>query len=646
MTITYRKDIDGLRAIAVLSVLIFHAFPHFLKGGYVGVDIFFVISGFLISGIILQQHHQKNFSWKNFYMKRIKRIFPSLILFLSFLIIIGFFCLFSAEYQLLGKHILMSSLFSNNFLLFTEAGYFDISSHFKPLLHLWSLGIEEQFYIIWPIVIYLCFRYNQSVFISMSLISIISFLINMIYIKESSQAVFYLPLSRIWELSIGGLTAFLYQKFSTLHLENSRRNLFSMLAICMMFFSIIHLNQSILYPSWYALIPTLATAILIFFQQSFIHRYLLENSLLRMIGLISYPLYLWHWGLLSLAHIFYEGSIPHPVILIIILLSFTLSYISYRFIEIPIRKNHHPEFEKNITILLSFLMLLIGATGLYIYQHQGISQRGFNIKQETHLKDINHFFSYQKQNYNCKISAFKYFPEICLQNKNGNPEFLIWGDSHAEHLFPGLVKKDHQKHIWRLEKTSNCPPLLGVRAHWLGEKDRCYKTNLNVIKRLKNYKSIHTVVLSSLALFYLYDTGVAFEHQGKNSPNNFKLEMAHAPTDPINKRGVFQIGYEKTIESLHQMGKHIIIIQDIPELPFMPNQCIDRPFFHQHYPCKLSYPLIRQQQNEYHHLLLNLQKKYPYIQIYNTPQELCSNKECDLKRNGHLIYSKRLISHI
>lgn len=638
MKLTYRKDIDGIRAIAVLSVLFFHAFPNFLKGGFVGVDIFFVISGFLISNIILSQNKTQSFSWINFYIKRIKRIFPSLIVLLIFLITIGYFFLFSEEYKLLGKHILMSSIFSNNFLLLKETGYFDISSHFKPLLHLWSLGIEEQFYIIWPIIIFIGYQYRQSIFVWMILITTASFLINLILVKHASNSAFYLPFSRIWELSIGGITAYLYQNHSSLTIRLYKRNIISLISFSLIIFCILYFNQSILYPSWYALLPTIATALLIFFQQTFMHQYVLENQLLRLIGLISYPLYLWHWGFLSLAHIFYEGDIPQNVIYFIIFFSFIVSYLCYAWIETPIRRNHNKKFETNIAMFLLTCMVCLGFMGNFIYSQNGFNQRTLNLAQAIELKDMNDFSSYQKKMINCNIAKKIHFPEVCLQNKKGQPQYLVWGDSHAEHLFPGLVKKDHLKNTWRLEKTSNCPPLKDVRAHWKGEEDICYQTNLNVLETIKKEKNIHTVILSSIALFYMNEIGIAFEHQGKNSPINFKLEIVTPSEKTLSNKDIFKIGYENTIEALHQMGKNIIIIHDVPELPFMPSQCIGRPFFQKNQFCQLNHAQILKQQYEYHLLLRQLKEKYPYIKIYNTINDLCQNNSCKLKKNGHLIY--------
>lgn len=187
----YRADIDGLRAIAVLSVVIFHAFPTMLPGGFVGVDIFFVISGFLISSIILGSLIENKFSFTQFYTSRIKRIFPALILVLVLSHAFGWFALLSDEYKQLGKHIASGAGFMSNFTLWQESGYFDNTAETKPLLHLWSLGIEEQFYIIWPLTLWIAWKYKTNILTLTLTLATGSLLFNLYHIKQDSTATFF-----------------------------------------------------------------------------------------------------------------------------------------------------------------------------------------------------------------------------------------------------------------------------------------------------------------------------------------------------------------------------------------------------------------------------------------------------------------------
>jgi peptidoglycan/LPS O-acetylase OafA/YrhL len=210
----YRADIDGLRAIAVLAVVIFHAFPDLVKGGFIGVDIFFVISGYLISTIIFENLDKDTFSFSEFYTRRIKRIFPALILVLVTCYIFGWFILLPEEFKRLGKHITAGAGFISNIIFWREADYFDNAADTKPLLHLWSLGIEEQFYIVWPLLLWLSWKCKLNLLKITTVIAIVSFVLNLKGIKQDAIATFYAPHTRFWELLSGSLLAWvtLYKK--------------------------------------------------------------------------------------------------------------------------------------------------------------------------------------------------------------------------------------------------------------------------------------------------------------------------------------------------------------------------------------------------------------------------------------------------
>ena len=203
-----RADIDGLRAVAVLAVIAFHAFPSLMPGGFIGVDIFFVISGFLITTLIIKGQEQSNFNFRAFYGSRARRLFPSLILVLLACQIFGLFGLLSDEYKALGKHVAASAVFIPNLIFWSESGYFDYAAAAKPLLHLWSLGIEAQFYLLWPAMIWLSTKYKLSLQKLAVTALLTSLLFNLFMIETEATATFFSPLSRMWELLSGCLLAF------------------------------------------------------------------------------------------------------------------------------------------------------------------------------------------------------------------------------------------------------------------------------------------------------------------------------------------------------------------------------------------------------------------------------------------------------
>ena len=246
----YRPDIDGIRAIAIISVVVCHAFPELLPGGFVGVDIFFVISGYLISLILIRDFNSNSFSILHFYNRRIRRIFPALIVVLIFTVLFGWFCLFRPEFFVLGQHVIASTLFSENFLLWNESGYFDVSSELKPTLHLWSLAIEEQFYIIWPFLMYFAHRKHINYALMFLFFAGLSFAINIHDINNDPIAAYYSPLGRFWELMMGSFLAYIQTNRPALLAEY--KNVQSILGIFLILLSLLFIRADSRFPGFWA----------------------------------------------------------------------------------------------------------------------------------------------------------------------------------------------------------------------------------------------------------------------------------------------------------------------------------------------------------------------------------------------------------
>ncbi|WP_035918381.1 acyltransferase family protein [Legionella fairfieldensis] len=504
----YRADIDGLRAIAILSVVSFHAFPLWLKGGFVGVDIFFVLSGFLISKIILENLDKGSFSFAEFYSRRIKRIFPALIVVLISCYLSGWFQLLGDEYKQLGKHIAAGSGFIANFIFWQEAGYFDAAADTKPLLHLWSLGIEEQFYIIWPLLLWLAWKNKFNVLALCITTLSLSFGLNLVTVHQHPVAVFYSPATRFWELLMGSLLSVLsfypLQRWDALltrcfYPNAEKRKLFNncqaIAGFLLISAALLFIDKKQAFPGWRALIPVSGTCLLIAAgPHSWVNRKFLSNRLLVWFGLISFPLYLWHWPLLSFARIL-EFELTIKARIIIVGISIALAWLTYRFIEIPVRFNHYPH--RKLKPGLIFLLMLTGFTGYNTYKHEGFHFR---------LKDRSEFVSFfdnnnlkfvinngilEKYRHNCD------FYEKALQDPEGNIDaecytpqtdhsLFIWGDSHAQHLYHGLATT-LPKEISILQVASSaCIPHLVDETN--SNHDFCTKANkfaLEVIRKQK-----------------------------------------------------------------------------------------------------------------------------------------------------------------
>jgi len=401
----YRLDIDGLRAVAVLAVVAFHAFPSWVRGGFIGVDVFFVISGFLISTIIFENLDKGTFSFYDFYARRIRRIFPALLLVSLACFAFAWFELLADEFKQLGKHIAAGAGFISNFVLWNEAGYFDNSADTKPLLHLWSLGIEEQFYIIWPLVIWLSWKYKFNFFIIALTTAILSFGLNIKGVHADPVGTFYSPQTRFWELVIGSLLAWLaiykkqvisnikktvdtwissvaYNKKQELN-ENSLVNVLSLVGFSLLIGGMWGIHKDLSFPGGFALVPVAVSAFIIAAgSNAYLNRKILSTRIMVWFGLISFPLYLWHWPLLAFARII-EGETPRIGIRVtVVAVSVLLAWFTYRLVERPVRSGGQSKVKVGS---LFFLTVIIGYMGYNTYERDGLPFRLDNLTNENIL---------------------------------------------------------------------------------------------------------------------------------------------------------------------------------------------------------------------------------------------------------------------
>lgn len=337
----YRPDIDGLRAVAVLSVVTFHAFPKYMRGGFTGVDVFFVISGFLITSIIVEGMRQGTFSFSEFYGRRIRRIFPALLLVLTSCLVFGWYGLLAIEYEQLAKHALAATVFLSNFALWSEAGYFDKTAEAKPLLHLWSLSIEEQFYLVWPALVWAAFRFRANLLLIIAALAIASFATDVAYLSTGDGvAAFYAPHARAWELLCGSLLACTALAGGSPDATNRKllADACSIAGAVLLLVGFWAISKESNFPGFAALVPVGGAVMLIAAgPHALVNRTVLSNKVLVAIGLISYPLYLIHWPLLSFARII-EGEVPsRGYRALAVVISFLLAWLTYRVVEKPIR---------------------------------------------------------------------------------------------------------------------------------------------------------------------------------------------------------------------------------------------------------------------------------------------------------------------
>jgi peptidoglycan/LPS O-acetylase OafA/YrhL len=519
---SYRSEIDGLRAFAVLSVVAFHAFPSWLKGGFIGVDVFFVISGFLITSHIFENLDKGQFSFTDFFGRRIRRIFPALILVMACSLAFGWFALLADEFAQLGKHVASGAVFIANFILVDESGYFDNAAETKPMLHLWSLAVEEQFYIVWPLVLWLAWKRKFNLLTITVLVAVISFYLNLCFVKSHPTETFFWPVGRFWELLSGSILAWLLlyksdvltrfklwiDKFLVriIHSKevvadgSTTSNLMSFFGLLLLAYGVIRINESLSFPSKWALIPVLGAVLIIASgSKAWLNRIFLMNPIAVWFGLISYPLYLWHWPILSFLQIV-EGEMPHrDARILAVLLSIFLAWVTYRFIELPIRFGVRRGIK---SVALIGLIAIVGSMGFFINKIDGLTPYNQKLK---YVSDAKGDWEYPKGLTRNRTTS------------NKPSKILVFGDSHIEALAPRIIDmyKDGLTEEVAFVTMGGCAPLPNTFKDKKGYVERCSK-NFDNFNKVLSSNPIETIIvggayvsyfLASSRAFYLDDDG-------------------------------------------------------------------------------------------------------------------------------------------
>ena len=507
----YRPYIDGLRAIAVSSVVVFHAFPTILRGGFIGVDIFFVISGFLITSQILKNLANESFSVVDFYRRRIRRIFPALLLILGASLLFGRLALFSGENQQLGKHVAGGVGFISNLMFWNEAGYFDNSADTKPLLHLWSLGIEEQFYIVWPIMLWATLKSRASLLGMIVIATLASFCINLGYAGIDAAAAFYLPQTRFWELLMGALLAWTSMQPSALHrLSVAQRSRFSICGFLMVVAGLTCITSASRYPGWWALLPTTGAVLIIAAgADAFLNRVVLSSKVLVWIGLISYPLYLWHWPLLSFARII-NGADPDPSVKAALMVAaIVLAWLTFSLLERPLRRGGHANLK---TLCLITVALAVGSIG-YLEFNSSIDAAANTV--EAQFVGPSTPWKYGV-NDTCRTrfsmpGSEDYSWWFCMLQRDAPPTAILLGNSQTNSLFPGFAKSAAFSDENFLS-IGTCPPPWVDKAEPTPaitispcSGNRPYEQMMFINELIETNKSLRLAIVSSLPTEFASD---------------------------------------------------------------------------------------------------------------------------------------------
>jgi peptidoglycan/LPS O-acetylase OafA/YrhL len=484
----YRADIDGLRALAIGLVLLFHAFPSYCRAGFVGVDVFFVISGYLITRILLVRR-ARGLSVGgfvlDFYEHRVRRIFPALIVVLVSCAIYGWFRLMPAAYESLAKFIAGGAAFVNNFLLWSESGYFDQSIESKPLMHLWSLAIEEQFYIVWPLLILFIARIAAGRYLTMilGLLVLGSFAYGVHLTGADPTAAYYSPLSRGWELGVGGILASIHAR--GIAAKPTRfGGAVSALALVLVIVGAFFVIDKSQFPGWQALIPVGATAAVIWFGSGTkVDRYLLGTRPIVFVGLISYPLYLWHWGILSFIRI--QNPLPPGVVLLgALAVSVGLAAATYYLVERPLKRLKL----RTASVAVAVAMVLVFAFALtaYSFKWSGVHLTPMQVALSKEY-DPRPDYRFGTCFLDSAVQTPSDFaPECTEASSPDSPTLLIWGDSLAAQLYPGLAAQAETLDYALVQRTaSSCPPAIHDSY---SDRANCNEINAAVRAYIEEYR--------------------------------------------------------------------------------------------------------------------------------------------------------------
>ena len=647
----YRPDIDGLRAVAVLAVVSFHAFPDWIKGGFTGVDIFFVISGFLISRIIMRGLVCANFRIIDFYARRVRRIFPALILISIASYVLGWYVMVADEYEQLGKYILGGAGFFSNFLAWNEQGYFDKSAEVKPLLHLWSLAIEEQFYVVWPLLLWLASG-RLRVLAAMVVVIALSFYLNINGVRDDLVATFYSPLTRFWELALGGVAAWWSLQKEIEPLDHSKRqdcafsvksnwlvwlmgntklhDIQSAAGLLLVVYGIFGISKSASFPGFWALIPTLGAALLILAgEKAWVNRTILANRALVWIGLISYPLYLWHWPLLSFARIM-EGTVPSANVRVFaVFASIGLAWLTFKLVETPIRRANHAAVK---TASLTGLMVAIASAGCLTYASDGLPERFAHTSLEKYAASI---VTPVRQAecfdipYAYKVSE-NWFCE--LGSRKSVASYFVHGDSHALSLIPAFEKYGKATGgKFLFAGASGCPSLLGIqsmRGSAAIEKFNCQELNERVFRHVEK-SGIKNVILINRWNYYVGDPAFPGEL-------NLIARDVNGVIDRNTSAADFVWGLENTVQKYRKIGVRVFLIRDNPRQTSAPRDILRKGYssdyeFNQFSVSYIGHKTAQQFVND---VIARQQAK-----IIDFDLLLCNNENCPIVKDGKFLYS-------
>jgi len=488
---SFRWDIQGLRALAVLAVVIFHIDPELLPGGYIGVDVFFVISGYLIIGFIHRDLKMNAFSLSRFYVKRVYRLFPALFAMVAVSTLFAYWILLPDEARNY-LHSLVSTLFYySNFYFYSQADYFNSAMKFAPLLHTWSLSVEEQFYLIFPVILIWIFKKHWSAAMVLGIIGLFSFVLSALLIDKDPALAFFASPTRFFQFIVGGMIAVSLQK---IRLSSWQSDLLVLTGTVLIVISMFLFDETTPFPGLYALVPTLGAGLIVFAggQMRYL-RMLLVNPLFKYIGNASYSIYLWHWPVIVYYKLKYSPNLSHKEEWALFGLSLALGFLSWLLIE---QKTRLRDVERvSLRPLVSVLAgSVLFASAVIVFFHF-VPSKHIEYRHKAY-QYLNHVATGMRAGecfLTSKYNDVKFYEkEKCVTYEKGKKNYLLIGDSHAAHYYRALNEMLDENETLTQVTSSGCPPVIPFR----GAK-KCYDLHSWAFNTLIREKHFHTIVISA-----------------------------------------------------------------------------------------------------------------------------------------------------
>jgi peptidoglycan/LPS O-acetylase OafA/YrhL len=627
--IAYRPDIDGLRAVAILSVVLYHAGVPLLSGGYAGVDIFFVISGFLITRIIRAELNAGRFSLSSFYERRARRILPALFAMLGVSFVFAWLLLLPGEWEDFAGSAIAAALFGSNIWFEHMLGsYFGPSAELTPLLHVWSLAVEEQFYIVAPVLLLFLWRVAPGATRPFVLAAIfVSFTLAAIALTTEPPSAFYWMPYRAWELgfgvflALGGLPAFNAQRHSEIA---------SVMALLLIGIALLAYDDQTLFPGPAALLPVLGATLLIHAGESHetkVSRILALQPLV-FVGLISYSLYLWHWPILVFLRLVYAGTeLPFGISLLGVFGALIIASLSYKFIEQPFRRKNLVPLRRLMQAGAASLIAALGVSAL------AMGTEGFAARLEPSHRLIAAAMD-DTDPRRAFCSGRQPASGLCLLgHATASPSFLLWGDSHAEALMPAVDQSAAEAGAGGFfAGAGSCPPLLGVTIFEGRKNRRCPSFNEEVMKAIESKPDLSTVILAARWAGYV-------EQRPPGEPGARWVLSVGRRSDSGDQDNfdVFAEGLDKTVGRLKAAGKSVILLNSTPEITWnVPRALFYRIHFGMAVPEPPTLDDVRRRNGRVDQVFLKLARRRD-VSIIDLPGHLCRPR-CLVEHEGRPVY--------